>query len=133
MSSWRMTCCRSSLAIRCHALPTNENERKLGYDSETCRLRPNVAECHHSWTTSHIWPYLDLYRSIPILSILSNPPLSLPFESNFVRPPRYTASVRVLAGGEILDAFGFPVGDGSRLPRFLQTSADFCVFSLECS
>eukprot|EP00913_Durusdinium_trenchii_P000992 g915.t1 len=25
----------------------------------------------------------------------------------------YTASVRVLAGGEILDAFGFPVGDGS--------------------
>lgn len=26
---------------------------------------------------------------------------------------RYTASVRVLAGGEILDAFGFPVGDGS--------------------
>eukprot|EP00438_Fugacium_kawagutii_P035199 Skav204733 [mRNA] locus=scaffold1854:107609:121016:+ [translate_table: standard] len=27
----------------------------------------------------------------------------------------YTASQRVLAGGEILDAFGFPVGDGSAL------------------
>jgi len=90
--------------LACHMLP------------ECIRMSQNVIMDNQPYSA------ISIYISIYIPPFL-NPPLILPVTvSNFVRPPRYTASVRVLAGGEILDAFGFPVGDGSRLPRFLQTS-----------
>lgn len=79
--------------------------RRFGYapNESGCRII-YVINCHHG------------QRALPAISSLSN----------LFLQPRYTASVRVLAGGEILDAFGFPVGDGSRLPR-LQTSHDGVV------
>ncbi len=99
----------------CHTTvqKTEENPemRKLGYDSDTCWMSHNVTMDN------------GLYRPYPAKSAI--PPclilIACPTCFFSILPSRYTASVRVLAGGEILDAFGFPVGDGSRM----LSSADF--------